>query len=176
MPSETQACPEFKPTHDPTDISLGDLQSTQCQLNARDVMGEADLESTDTLAFAGPDAILEYLRGMGRKRLSIMGAGLAALIFLLWVGPLKALVILALVVWVPLGLVALMGPSVVWARVVRLTPRLADRLRRRADTLAVHYDALLDRLPGDWTKSLYLPDLSQPIQVDARGRGPHKPV
>jgi hypothetical protein len=40
-------------------------------------------------------------------------------------------------------------------------PARAERLRLRADGLAMRIDALLDRLPDRWTEGLYMPDLSR---------------
>jgi len=40
-------------------------------------------------------------------------------------------------------------------------PERAERMRDRADRLAMRLDALLDRLPERWTEGLYMPDFSR---------------
>ena len=40
-------------------------------------------------------------------------------------------------------------------------PERAEKLRRRADALAMKFDAILDRLPGRWAEVLSLPDFSR---------------
>jgi len=54
------------------------------------------------------------------------------------------------------------GLSAFWAKLKERRPELAERLRQRADTFALKFDALLDRLPERWADKLALPDLSQP--------------
>ncbi len=49
----------------------------------------------------------------------------------------------------------------VFGRYAKRYPERAERLRARADKMAMRLDAILDRLPEKWTAGLYLPDFSR---------------
>jgi len=70
--------------------------------------------------------------------------------------------------WVGLIAYLTLGPDRIaewcaasWEKLSRRKPALAERLRQRADTFALKFDALLERLPDKWAEKLALPDLSQ---------------
>ena len=65
------------------------------------------------------------------------------------------------------GIFLFVGYDRFWSGVLRLfrwyharRPAKAERLRRRADGLALRWDAFLDRFPEGSVDALYLPDLN----------------
>ncbi|MEB8387327.1 hypothetical protein OO012_08815 [Rhodobacteraceae bacterium KMM 6894] len=110
---------------------------------------------------------LPRLTGTKRKTLRrlVLIVGLGAMVYTWpWVIALMLFLTLAAVL---AGLAAL-GSERIGARMLRVflwldarNPARAERLRLRADGLAMRIDALLDRLPDRWTEGLYMPDLSR---------------
>ncbi|MCZ4353709.1 hypothetical protein O4H61_14415 [Roseovarius aestuarii] len=95
----------------------------------------------------------------------VLITGLAAFVYVWpWVIPLTLFVAF----WTVLIALAALGSDRIGERVLQMflwlnarNPDRAERLRQRADGLAMRVDALLDRLPERWTEGLYMPDLSR---------------
>lgn len=137
----------------------------------RDVLGEPEDAAPAGGLQGAMTGATRMVRNLGSKRIALI----LGLLFVLWLGPLFVLLMLAVLFWIPLAVAVTVGPSKVWNGFVRMAPRLAERMRRRIDAFAPRYDAFLDRLPFAWAEHLYLPDLSQPIQVatrDTQGQEP----
>lgn len=82
-----------------------------------------------------------------------------------------------------LGAYLLLGHDRFWSPLLRglrvyggRRPEKAERLRRRADSLAMRWDQVLDRMPERWAGWLALPDFDslRPIQSTVR-MNPTKP-
>ena len=87
--------------------------------------------------------------------------------------------VLLLIFWAVVIAYLTLGPDRVteivatrWYKLRERRPALAERLRQRADKIALRIDAVLDRLPEKWTNGLYLPDLSEAALLGAQDDRP----
>lgn len=85
-----------------------------------------------------------------------------------WLWPWAIPIALFVAFWVVLIVCATVGSDWIGRGTLRLyrwlearNPDRAERLRVRADAVALRLDGLLDRLPDRWTEGLYLPDFSR---------------
>ena len=99
-----------------------------------------------------------------RKRLLIAAPIVLIVLWKPWLIP--GLVIVAF--WLVIAAFAVLGSERMAEGFIRFyvwldarNPARAERIRDRADRLAMRLDALLDRLPERWTEGLYMPDFSR---------------
>lgn len=118
------------------------------------------------------------LAGLRRYRPKRGHAILAALALVMVLRPLLLPLVILLTFWVGVIAYLTVGPDR-WSEIIaggfrrysERNPERAERLRRKADAVAVRIDGLLDWLPERWADRLALPDFSQPLgqaQADAR--------
>lgn len=99
-----------------------------------------------------------------RRRLLIAAPFVLIMLWKPWLIPGVILVTF----WGAVALLAVLGGERLSEMFVRFylwlnqrNPARAERVRDRADRLAMRLDALLDRLPEGWTEGLYMPDFSR---------------
>lgn len=99
----------------------------------------------------------------------------ALLAFIVLTRPLLLPLVLLVLFWVVLIVYLSLGPDrarelVVanWLRLQKRNPKLAERLRQRADRFAERFDRVLDWLPERWAEKLSLPDFSKTSDLDSR--------
>lgn len=104
------------------------------------------------------------LRGYRPKKSHIFWV-IIALVFILRPWLIPGLIFLGF--WVGLIVYLTAGPDrlehwfqSVWAFLERKSPERANRLRQRADAIALRLDSLLDKLPDSWAEKLALPDFA----------------
>lgn len=123
-----------------------------------------------------PDATAQKGRRAGHRRVGWPGG------IRIGRGPVVLGVLVLLVIWKPgLVLAVVMAPVILmviayltvghdriaeisadrWRRFEARWPKRAERLRKRADALALTWDTVLDRLPESWAERLALPDVSR---------------
>lgn len=107
-----------------------------------------------------------------RARLIRRLAALAVLGGFVWMWPWAIPLTLFVMLWIAVIVCATVGSDWIGRSVLRAwlwldgrDPARAERLRARADALALRLDRVLDRLPERWTAGLYLPDFSRAALV-----------
>jgi len=101
---------------------------------------------------------------MKERRAWIKPAVISALCVIFLFRPIWVIAPVFILFWGGLILFALVGAerlSRLYCWYAERRPERAEKLRRRADALAMKFDAILDRLPGRWAEVLSLPDFSR---------------
>lgn len=124
-----------------------------------------------------PAPVQDRIARLRAYRPTLRHVALAALVLLVVLRPWLLVTVVLLPALIVAGIFLSVGHDRFWAGVLRLynrfharNPEKAERLRRRADGIALRWDAFLDRFPEGTVDALYLPDLNSLQDQEERHR------
>jgi len=134
------------------------------EVATRDAAETRRAQSAACVAPRVEDLTGRRMAGLWRRRLLIAAPFALVMVWKPWLIP----GLLILCFGIVIALFAVLGSERLSDAFIRFylwlnlrNPERAERVRDRADRLAMRLDALLDRLPERWTDGLYMPDFSR---------------